>query len=266
MHGEEIKISVIIPTRNRAELLARAVKSVRQQSWRNYEIVIIDNFSDIPVSDIVFFRSADIKIVRNSSIFTAGANRNIGIDFSHGDLVCFLDDDDEYYLTKFRDIVEIFDINEDVDFVFGNTDQIGNDGRVVFQSRGPCDIHMYLKYRHIHLNSLAVRRRVLSKVRFLEDMEKYQDVEFIGRVVRLFRGFHVDCTHAAWYRDGRPDQVTRRNIKLGFKCWKKLCNTFDNEIRSYPDLKKMYFDKMIYFCLLNFNFRDLIKYTYLRTY
>ncbi|MBZ0135239.1 MAG: glycosyltransferase [Planctomycetes bacterium] len=95
-----MRVSVIIPTFNRAALLARAVDSVLDQDWRPLELVIIDDGSSDETPSVLdaLGRKADeadvrLLAIRQPNKGDAGA-RNAGIDASTGDWIAFLDDDD----------------------------------------------------------------------------------------------------------------------------------------------------------------------------
>jgi len=90
------KVTVIIPTYNRAEVLERALKSVLSQTYGNFEIIVIDDGST-DSTDSVISKYADK--IRYFSKLHAGvsAARNLGLEKSVGTWVCFLDSDD-YWL------------------------------------------------------------------------------------------------------------------------------------------------------------------------
>jgi glycosyltransferase involved in cell wall biosynthesis len=83
------EFSVIIPTHNRADLLAEAIASVRAQTVEDVEIVVVDDASDPPVAV-----DGDILLVRHEQSLGPAAARNAGVAASHGCAVAFLDDDD----------------------------------------------------------------------------------------------------------------------------------------------------------------------------
>lgn len=91
--------SVIIPTYNRANLLMIAVKSVLQQKFKDFELIIVDDGSDDGTKEAI--TSLDDHRIRyyfqlNQERSSA---RNKGIELANGKYICFLDDDD-YYLTN----------------------------------------------------------------------------------------------------------------------------------------------------------------------
>jgi glycosyltransferase involved in cell wall biosynthesis len=94
-------VSVVIPVRNRAGLLARAVRSVLAQSHSDLEIVVVDDGSeDDPRATIASFGDSRIRIVTLTDTFGAGRARNEGIRAARGRWIAFLDSDDEWLPRK----------------------------------------------------------------------------------------------------------------------------------------------------------------------
>lgn len=100
-------ISVIIPSYNRISYLHRAIDSVLKQTWKNLEIIVVDDFSSqeeyLKLPDIYEHepRVSIIRLKDNSrNIYKCksaqGMTRNVGIIFSKGQWIAFLDDDDFY--------------------------------------------------------------------------------------------------------------------------------------------------------------------------
>jgi len=87
--------SVILPTRDREEMLPRAVSSVLSQSLQDFELIIVDDGSAKPCGDDLP-RDARIRILRNAFSRGVAHARNLGIQAAHGRYISFLDDDDEY--------------------------------------------------------------------------------------------------------------------------------------------------------------------------
>ena len=94
-------VSVIIPTYNRADLLPRAVHSVLLQTYSNLEIIIVDDCSTDNTQEIVeAFADKRIRYICNKKNSWPCVSRNRGLDFATGEYINFLDDDDEFSLTK----------------------------------------------------------------------------------------------------------------------------------------------------------------------
>lgn len=95
------KVSVIIPTHNRAEFLRAAIRSVLGQTFQDFEIIVIDDASRDQTSEIVHsFADERIKYIYNQVNKGEGGSRNIGLMHASGDLIALLDDDDEWLPEK----------------------------------------------------------------------------------------------------------------------------------------------------------------------
>lgn len=248
-------ISVIIVSRNRLKLLRRALESIAAQNDQNIEIVIVDNNSDerLDLSGIAA-NLPQIKILRNESILPASAARNVGMAAVQGDVVCFLDDDDVYLPGKFADVRAALNTDDTLDFCYGSTNHEGANGVHLCRSDGPPEIIPFLRWRYVHLNALALRRRVAETHRFDEEMSTFEDVDFVGRLLLRAKGKHISNDHAIWYRDGRQDQLTQRNWRRSHANWKILCKTFSNQIDSDRHLRRAYHRKAL---ALSLRFGDL---------
>jgi glycosyltransferase involved in cell wall biosynthesis len=98
-HGGNLTVpifTVIIPTRNRPSLLLRAIRSVVTQTFRNFEVIVVDDASESPVFLGPEFSGEDIQLVRTATNGGAAAARNTGVLAARGSYISFLDDDDEY--------------------------------------------------------------------------------------------------------------------------------------------------------------------------
>src|SRR5215510_11266770 len=97
------KVSVIIPTHNRAEFLRSAITSVLKQTFQDFEIVIIDDASKDHTREVITsFNDARIKAIHNQVSKGAAGARNIGMMNSNSEYVAFLDDDDEWLPEKLK--------------------------------------------------------------------------------------------------------------------------------------------------------------------
>ena len=86
-------MSVIIPTRNRTEKLARCLDSVRNSDYGDVEVVVVDDASENPVSEILSQRFPSARFIRNSERMLLSHSRNSGAAAASGDYLFFLDDD-----------------------------------------------------------------------------------------------------------------------------------------------------------------------------
>lgn len=90
----EQKISVVVPTRNRANLLKRCLKSLKDQDYQNFEVIVIDDGSKDETKKITkqFEKELDLKYLFQENKGPTAA-RNLGIKKAKGGIVAFIDDD-----------------------------------------------------------------------------------------------------------------------------------------------------------------------------
>lgn len=92
-----LKVSVIIPVYNAGKYLNRTLNSILKQTYKDYEIICINDVSKDNSSDILeVFAQKDerIKVLNNKKNLGAALTRNVGIDMAKGDYIYFLDADD----------------------------------------------------------------------------------------------------------------------------------------------------------------------------
>jgi glycosyltransferase involved in cell wall biosynthesis len=94
-------VSAIVPTHNRAALVVRAVQSIMAQTYRNLEIIVVDDAStDDTRTAIERLGDTRIRYVRHDTNKGGSAARNTGIRHARGTYIAFLDDDDEWEPRK----------------------------------------------------------------------------------------------------------------------------------------------------------------------
>jgi glycosyltransferase involved in cell wall biosynthesis len=109
------RVSVIIPTYNRAADLHRALTSVCRQSWRHWEALVVDNHSSDDTAGVIA-RLAEPRIrmlpVHNNGV--VAVSRNLGVAHASGDYVAFLDSDDWWSTDKLERSVEALGRGADI--------------------------------------------------------------------------------------------------------------------------------------------------------
>ena len=92
--------SIIIPTFNQDNYLKETLNSIKYQTFKNFEIIVVDNYSNDNTEQVI--KNCSLKInynkLKNSGII--GKSRNFGLKVSKGKWVCFLDSDDIWSAEK----------------------------------------------------------------------------------------------------------------------------------------------------------------------
>lgn len=105
------KVSVIIPTYNRADLLPRAIESALSQTFGDFELIVVDDGSTDNTKQVVEeFQKKDerIKYIWQENSGAPARPKNTGIKNAKGEYIAFLDHDDEWLLEKLEKQLELF--------------------------------------------------------------------------------------------------------------------------------------------------------------
>jgi glycosyltransferase involved in cell wall biosynthesis len=104
------RVSVIIPTHRRPVLLQAAIQSVLNQTFQDFEILVVDDASGDNTEEVVrSFGEARIRYIAHQTNWRVAAARNTGVLNSDSPLIAFLDDDDEWLPTKLERQVALLD-------------------------------------------------------------------------------------------------------------------------------------------------------------
>jgi hypothetical protein len=110
-------VSVVIPTRNRAERVVNALASVARQTWTTWEAIVVDDGSNDDTPAVLAEaaeRDRRIRVVRHDGGRGSSVARNSGIALANGEMLAFLDDDDQWLPTKLREQVNYLVDHPDV--------------------------------------------------------------------------------------------------------------------------------------------------------
>lgn len=189
-------VSVIIPTFNRAPLLTRAVQSVLAQTWKNYELIVIDDGSVDNTREILKpYRERLLYYYQQNRGISAAQNK--GIEFAKGEWISILASDDEWFPAKLeRQLQAIGELGGDFDACFTDCRFMGDPSlrQTAFELGGlekgrPIGIldrplH-YVLARHpvVWVQSLLVRRSLMNELGgFDEAMTVAEDTDLLFRL------------------------------------------------------------------------------------
>jgi glycosyltransferase involved in cell wall biosynthesis len=145
---------VIIPTYNRERFLGLAIQSVLDQTYANFEIIIVDDGSTDNTAEILKQYAGDDR-VRCFAQPNQGQSvaRNHGLQWADGEFICFLDSDNLWEPDKLRQQVLLFADNPSVDIIYGNSLTIDENGTVL--DARPVTRHSGIIYRQLLLDNFV---------------------------------------------------------------------------------------------------------------
>ncbi len=163
-------VSVVIPTYNHARFLGRALQSVLDQTYTNWEAIVIDNHSTDNTDEVMTsFVDPRIRYLKIHNKGVIAASRNMGIKTAKGEWVAFLDSDDWWTNDKLK---VCFDCMNDKEDLFYHdlkivTDQPKWYGRGIIkfrQVKKPVLIDLLVNGNAIANSSVVVRRALLNQI------------------------------------------------------------------------------------------------------
>ncbi len=195
-------VSVILPTYNRAHTLLRAVNSVLNQTYKNLELIIVDDCSKDNTEEIVKnIHDERIVYIRHPINKGVAAARNMGIRAAKGKFVAFQDSDDEWFLEKTEKSLAIFnDGKYDMDFLFCSGKIFLNDEEVVIgrnswinTSSKSTIVSKLFCGNFIFLQSVLLLKERLSNIElFDESFYSASDYEFLLRLLQDCNPYFLD--------------------------------------------------------------------------
>ena len=192
------KISVIIPTHNRPELLKRAVGSVLNQTCQDFEIIIVDDGLDKRADEVInSFDDFRLKYFQHSEEKGGSAARNTGIKNARGEFIAFLDDDDEWVPHKLTTQMSQFESTpHDVGFCFSAVENVYGDRKYITTvPSGIGDYHqLALSYfKSLLTVTLIIKKYVFEEVGlFDEQFPSHQEADLMIRVTGKFKGLGIN--------------------------------------------------------------------------
>ncbi len=115
------KVSVVIPAYNAERFVAKAIDSVLNQTYRDYEIIVVDDGSTDNTLEVLKSYGDKVRYVRQSNK-GASAARNTGIRHANGKYIAFLDADDVWFSQKLEKQVKVLDERPEFGLVYSNVE------------------------------------------------------------------------------------------------------------------------------------------------
>lgn len=240
--NNKIFFSIIIPTYNRAHFIGNTIKSVLNQTYPDFEIIVVDDGStDNTVEIVQSFSSDKIRYFKipNSE---RGYARNFGSHHALGQWLIFFDSDDEMYNSYLEKAKKIIDENPSIT-IFHTEYDIKVNNTIASHHTYPREI---IFGNPFSCNNIVVRKSFFEKFKFIEDRTRagLEDWELWLRI-----SAHTEIKHFPVITSAVIQHDERSVMQIDKERWIKKVETFIHYVVNNYDIQKKYGSRMsLFYC------------------
>ncbi len=191
MENKKKKIDIILPNFNSSNYIKETLKSVVNQTYTNWNLIIVDDCSDKKTVNILnkYSKYKKFKIYWLKKNRGAGYCRNYAIKKSKSPYVAFLDSDDIWRKNKLEKQVNFMRKNN-FSFTYTNYEVIGNKSKNIITPK-KFDFNKFIHNTSICTSSMMIKREILKGVKFT-DTKICEDYYFKCKILKNFNAYCLD--------------------------------------------------------------------------
>lgn len=192
-----MKISIIVPTFNRAHMVTDTIDSILNQTFKDFELIIVDNYSTDTTEQVIKkYTDERLKFHRHENGGVVAVNRNYGISQARGEYIAFCDDDDLWLPDKLEKQINELEKDSRPGLVCTNAVIFNETGDTVnFHDSGVTAndfiLKSLLKTNRIICSSVLVRKSVLDDVGLMDTSPDIFTAEDYELWLRIARKYHI---------------------------------------------------------------------------
>ncbi len=253
-------ISVIIPTYNRKKTIVRAINSVLKQTYKNWELLIIDDGSTDNTKSVLkkYLSNNSITYYKTKNLGVCHA-RNFGIKNARGKYIAFLDSDDEFKVNRLKSGKEEMG-DGDVDFILCNFDEFRENKKIKkrFNYKKSFNITKddIVKYKvPMSASYMFIKKQLAEKVLFDEGLPSSNDFDFVlkctdkgsmlfsdKRIVNTYKTFKIKRISTNYEGKISGYRIILNKTKKGF---------YNLDKESKKELLKRTYFNLLLFCFIS---------------
>ncbi|MDD5303597.1 MAG: glycosyltransferase [Elusimicrobia bacterium] len=240
----DILVSVIVPTRDRADLLPRTLASVLAQTYRNFELIVVDDGStDATESVVRAFADPRIRYERKGPPHSAAAARNHGVSLARGELIAFNDTGDDWLPEKLAvQVGAMARLPEDVAMGYSSLVRIHENGLVQGLDSPAFEADEKDRYRRalamgvsgIYPQATLIRTKAFRELGgFDQSFRCWEDLEFFIRLAKRWRLQFIPGRFTRLFDDSRG---VSRNLDAMYEAHRALLDKHAADLGGDPEM------------------------------
>jgi glycosyltransferase involved in cell wall biosynthesis len=231
----DFRVSAIIATYNRSDLIGRAIESVLCQTYQSLELIVIDDGSCDNTEAVVYNYSCNsvipIRYYYKENGGCASA-RNKGVDLASGDTIAFLDSDDEWLPEAIENMLTALE-KSGADFVYSPSIEVLKNGEHLISYPAAAGNPSLFAVEHFFTTkarpcSILYRKHIFELHRNDESLRYNEDSDFLQRVAISFKAAYFEQPTALIYH--HDSNKSSNLVEINFA----LLKSSENILVSYP--------------------------------
>lgn len=228
-------VSAVVATRNRAELLPRALDSVANQTYSNIELIVVDDGSTDNTAAVIkkYEGQFPLKYIRNERSLGAPKARNKGIEAAAGEFIAGLDDDDEWHKDRISELIAAY--SDEYSCITSDTTMVFPKGEAAWKKKKVISLETLLFTNQVGNQVLARRERLLEVGGFDPDLSAAQDYDLWIRLCAAYGPIkNIQKPLQIIYMDHQENRITDQSSFEGYlKFYQKHKHRMNKKQRKY---------------------------------
>ncbi len=237
-------ISVIVPVYNVEKYLERCIKSILMQTYRNFELILVDDGSPDnsgKICDEYAIKDNRVKVIHKENTGVSDS-RNVGIIQSIGEYITFVDSDDYISENMLQKMYNDLNRNDADMVIIGRNIVNENNNSIMFQKNNKfkvLDSEQALKELMIEKDFNGVswgklyKKKLFDKYKFCVNTKIAEDLELLYKIISICNKIVLDTEEGLYFWNNRSDSVTKSQYNDN---WKKEIE-ITKEIIQFYDTK-----------------------------
>ena len=232
-----VKVSILMNGYNSQKYLKEAIDSVYAQTFKDWEIIFVDNCSTDDTKKIVDSYDDKIKYYKTEKNILLGAARNFGLQYCQGEYIAFLDTDDIWLENKLEQQIKVMDYNKEFKLCYGGVIYIDKDsqqiGTMIPKAISGNVFAQQLKKYEINMQSVVLKND--EDIKFNEELKHSPDFDLFMTIVSNSKVYVIN-DFIVKYRK-LENSLTAKNIDVW---WSEMKYSLDKIFLEGQNLKEKY--------------------------
>ena len=236
MENKKTEIDIILPNFNSYEFIDKAVQSVLKQDFKNWKLIIVDDFSDIKTRKKIrkYVKLKKVKIYWLKKNKGAAYCRNFAISKSKSNYIAFIDSDDIWEKNKLRLQVQYMKKNN-YDFTYTYYKTFGLKFKKVVPPN-KFNFDNFIKNTSIATSTMIIKRQTVKNIKFT-DTAICEDYYFKCKILKKIKFAYCLKNYLTKYRI-REDSLQSNKLRNFYWIWK--INYKYNKLNFFQNLKSLF--------------------------